>query len=158
MGDMRLKPVNLSHTDIIYEWANEEETRKHAFHTERIEYSTHQLWMRAKLDDPNCLFFICDNAGIYVGQIRLDISGQQGLISYSIDKCQRGKGYGKQMLLLLEAEIEHSPEWAGKITEFVARVKYGNLPSQKCFERLGFTKIELTEYIEYQKNIVKLVD
>lgn len=158
MDEMKLVPVDLSHIDIIYEWANEKETRKNAFHTQKIEYSTHQQWMRNKLADPEGLFYICDIGDKHVGQIRLDISGQQGLISYSIDKTLRGKGYGKQMLYLLEYEIQNNKNCSGKVKELIARVKYGNLPSQKCFEKLGYEKRELADYIEYQKKIAKLVD
>lgn len=158
MDEMKLVPVDLSHIDIIYEWANEEETRKNAFHTEKIEYSTHQQWMKNKLADPDSLFYLCDMGDTHVGQIRLDISGQQGLISYSIDKSQRGKGYGKRMLLLLESELQQNTGCSDNVKELIARVKYGNVPSQKCFEKLGYKKIELSDYIEYQKNIAKLVD
>lgn len=158
MDELKFMPVNLSHIDLIYQWANEEETRKYAFHTEQIEYSTHQRWMREKLKDANCLFYICCNHAENIGLIRVDVLKEQGLISYSVDKRYRGRGYGKRMLHLLEQEITNHPKWNGNIKELLARVKYENLPSQRCFEKLGYKRMEFEQYIEYRKNIVGLVD
>lgn len=154
---LKLIPVHFHHADLIYKWANEEETRKNAFHTEKITYDTHQRWMKGKLSDKNCLFYLCCKQAEYIGQVRVDLDdrNRKGIISYSIDKTYRGRGYGKEMLYLLEEIIKKDSEWRDRVDILLAKVKYENLPSQKCLEKAGYSKDKLEFYIEYKKIIEK---
>lgn len=154
MEKWKLIRVDISHIDIIYRWANEPETRKYAFNTEPISYETHLKWMREKLLDDNCLFYILQEGEENIGQVRLDSVEKTGIISYSIDKYFRGKGHGLRILLMLEKEIEVSNLFIDRLNLLIGRVKYENIPSQRCFEKLGYIKKEYEQYIEYQKNIM----
>jgi len=155
MKEVELISASNEHTDLLYEWANESETRKNAFHTEQIEYDTHVKWFANKLADSNCFLFIGVSSGEYIGQVRVDIVSGEGTISYSIDKNHRGQGLGTQLLLALENLIEKNNNLRERVKELVALVKYENIPSQKCFEKLEYGKKEFERYIEYRKYIKK---
>lgn len=142
-----LVKIDLSYVDIIFEWANDEETRKNSFNSEKIEYESHVAWMKRKLADSNCLFYVMKHGDSNVGQLRIDVEGNKGIISYSISKDFRGMGYGKVILSLAEEQTDI------KVNELVGTVKYSNVASQKCFEKLGYKKLELDDYVEYHKLI-----
>lgn len=135
--------------DILYEWANDSETRKNAFHQEPIPYDTHIRWFEEKLKDDRCEMYICKSGEQCVGQIRVEWQENQGIISYSVDKEHRGRGYGEAMLWLLEEQVRQE----GQPRVLVGQVKYQNLPSRRCFEKVRYNKLEKPDYIEYYKVI-----
>lgn len=146
-----LKQVTIGDADILYEWINEEECRKNSLNTEKIEYADHMKWFQNKLNSSQCYMFILYNQNIKIGQIRIDIKEKIGIISYSIAKKFRKRGYGYSILQLLEQKAKQIKEL--QILEGI--VKYNNLSSQKIFEKLGFKRTDKEEYILYQKIVRK---
>lgn len=140
------------HTRLLYEWANEAETRKNAFHTDQIPYSTHVEWFSHKLADPNSIIYICKENELEIGQLRLDVEEAKAVISYSIAKEHRGKGYGTELIGKAEELIKGNPSM-GKVKCLIGKVKYENIGSQKCFEKNSFIKYDFPKYIEYRKKI-----
>lgn len=138
-----------TYVDILFEWANDSETRKNAFHQEPIPYDTHVGWFEEKLGDSLCEIFICKKGESNVGQIRVEWQDGEGIISYSVDKEYRGMGYGDAMLKLLEEQIKKE----GQQRVLVGEVKYQNLPSQRCFEKNRYNKMEKPDFIKYYKVI-----
>lgn len=146
-----LRKVEEKDIDLLFEWANDEECRKNSFHSEKIEYKDHREWFLKKINDKNCNMYLCIAEDDYVGQVRLDIdeSKSTGMISYSIGKGYRGKGYGLIILELLEFEVKK----LGKIKYLLGQVKYNNLASQKVFVKLNYLSENKEDYIIYKKEI-----
>lgn len=146
-----LRSVNDIDSGLLYAWANDEDVRKNAFNTQPIAWNEHCTWFAKKMHDSKCSMYIFQNdRRLPLGQIRGDIVDGKIEIDYSIDKNQRGKGYGKKMLELF---IEKSFGLA-KTIEFIAKVKIENVASQKCFEACGFDKsIYDSNFIQYTKII-----
>ncbi len=131
---------------LLFEWANDPTVRMNSFHSNPISYEDHKKWFCRIMEDENTLQFIMVQESKNIGQIRLTVSNDKAVIGYSIDKDYRGKGYGHIILSLIADEIKNNyPE----IRKLVAKVKPGNLASNKLFEKAGYEK----EYICYSINI-----
>lgn len=139
-----------SDADILFEWANDKETRKNAFHTGPIAYETHLKWFEEKLKDENSVIFICKKNNENVGMLRFDRDGSTAVISYSIDKLQRGKGYGTSLINLAQTVALNEPCLKG-VVRLVGYVKTDNIPSRKCFEKNGYTCEKCDTYLAYSK-------
>lgn len=150
MGEIRLRPARISDMDLIFQWANDDECRKNSFHIEKIDYEDHVKWFQSKLNTKQCDMFIVCRGEMPIGQIRLDYEGKKAIISYSVAKEERRKGYGKIMLQLLEQEVKNQPT---KIDTLEGLVKEQNIASQKKFEEMGYSKQKMENCYCYTKKI-----
>ena len=157
MFDINLVARNavLEDAVIIYEWANDEETRRQSFNPERILYENHVAWFKKKIADDNCIFLVFEQDNDLrepVGSIRLDFEGDNKYrLSYQIAPKMRGNGYGKQMLFSLEKVLKEEYNMNDILIE--AEVKRQNIASCKCFERNGYSKDEKEAVNIYIKRI-----
>lgn len=136
---IELRPATEQDKELLFQWANDRMVRENSFSTQQITWEEHVKWFDAKMNDRNTKMFIAVGNGESIGQIRLDIEENMGIISYSIAFPYRGLGYGKVILELLEKCITQ------QIKEpFVlcGKVKEKNIASQKSFLRLGYKEVE----------------
>lgn len=137
MSEEKLKEACEQDKDLLLEWANERQVREASFCSETITREQHEKWFQKVLNSDEIFQFIYYKENMPVGQIRLEKEGANAIISYSIAKEYRGKGYGKKMVAMLEEEVKKNhPE----ILELQAFVKADNIASQKVFEGLGYEK------------------
>lgn len=143
--------------DLLYQWANDSEVRKNAFHTEKIAYDTHKTWFANVLKDEDVLQYLLvkeDGEGNHkteeIGQIRLNIDGNKAVIGYSIAKDMRKKGFGEKMVQMVEEKLQETGKNIGVL---IAQVKYENPASAKVFEKCGYTAARKEAYIEYTKQL-----
>ena len=130
-----LREATLQDMDLIYEWANDPLVRNNSFNSEPIPYETHVKWYDRIMSDESVLQFILMDEDIPVGQIRLNIDGDEAEIGYSIASDYRGKGYGHKVLQLVAEEVKKKyPD----IRCLVAKVKPENIASSKLFEHEGY--------------------
>lgn len=127
-----LRKANERDKKILFDWANESETRANSFHQEKISWEEHSGWYDRMMQAEDVLIYIVMDFMKPVGQVRLNIEDDAGRISYSVDEECRGDHLGQKMLALLEKEA------AGKVTRLVAEVKPDNLASRRNFEKLGY--------------------
>jgi UDP-2,4-diacetamido-2,4,6-trideoxy-beta-L-altropyranose hydrolase len=140
-ADVWLRPVRAEDCRLLWEWANEPTVRASSFTTEAIPWEQHQQWFAARLNDPNCAFFIALNgAGVPIGQVRGDVSDRAAVISISLDPRFRGTGYGTK-LIRKGSEILFE---RGNVDRVHAFIRHGNDASRKAFEKAGFNKVEDT--------------
>ncbi len=122
---------------LLFQWANEKKVRQASFCSEPISIEQHKKWFQNVMISNNIHQYIYSINGNPIGQVRITVEDNAAIISYSIAKEYRGKGYGKRMVKLLEREVhDNHPE----ISELHAYVKSENIASQKVFEGLGFEK------------------
>lgn len=119
----------------LWTWRNEQATREASFNVEYIPYEEHERWFTCRLTDPNTPILIAVNAkGREVGYVRFDIVGEEAEISISIDKAERGTGYGI-------AAIKTGSDYlltTKPVERIVAYIKRANTPSMAVFEQAGF--------------------
>lgn len=139
-----LRRANENDVDLLFDWANDKETRRNSFCEDEISYETHVAWLNELLKDNNRVQLIMEEDGEPVGQIRLSFSGDVAEIGYSVEPKKRGCGYGKVMLtLVLEYVRENLPD----VKKIVGQVKPSNVASYKAFVSCGFfDKYRLLEY------------
>jgi UDP-2,4-diacetamido-2,4,6-trideoxy-beta-L-altropyranose hydrolase len=133
--DIRLRPADLDDCRRIWEWRNEATTREASFDTNPVPYLNHHAWFSQKMKDPNTNIFIVENAvGNRIGYVRFDVEGAEAEISVSLDRNERGKGYGTTAIRRGAEEMIST----GSAERIIALVKAGNLASMSAFQRAGF--------------------
>ena len=142
-----LRKVTKEDAVLLYEWANDDECRKNSFHSSHIKWEEHVVWLDKQLSDPSVAMFVLVNEGHDIGQLRLDQEEDCYVISYSIAKPYRHRGYGKQLLMLAEKYVCEMSEDA----ILYAQVKKDNIASQVLFENLKYDQNELECCMEYKK-------
>lgn len=135
--------------NMLYKWCNDSECRKNSLQTHKITYEEHCAWFKNKMEDKNCYMYIAKVEDRPVGQIRVDIQNNEGLISYSVAKEYRGNGIGKEML----SSIEEQSEICDLVDYLVATVKKDNIGSRRCFEKIGYKGSLNKDVYRYIKNI-----
>lgn len=131
-----LRKANERDKKLLFEWANETQTRANSFHQDEITWEEHTLWFERMIQSEDALLYIAMDFMKPVGQVRLNLEEGAGRISYSVDRECRGNHMGQKMLALLEKEA------AGKATRLIAEVKPGNMSSRRTFEKLGYRLCE----------------
>ncbi len=150
---LTLVPARKEDAALLFAWANEEETRKQSFSTGEIPWETHEKWMKDSLSGEDRKLYLGFRKGAPVGMLRLDLSGTEAEISYSIDKKERHRGYGREIIRAGEKLVtEKFPD----VKTLCAKVKAGNEASQRIFEELGFEKAENDGFVHYTKNCHRL--
>jgi RimJ/RimL family protein N-acetyltransferase len=129
----------------LFLWVNDKEVRRNAFNTNYIAYEEHKKWFNKALSSDDRIIYIAYAENIAIGQIRIDINNDIGLIDFSIAEEFRGKGYGS----LLLKEVTRIAKESSNVKELIGRVKLNNIPSQKAFEKAKFKLTNKQDYIEY---------
>lgn len=146
---LRLRAAVHADLDLLFEWANEASVRANAFRTEKISYEDHVRWFEKMMADAEIYQYILCEGERPVGQIRINVEGCEALIDYSVASGERGKGYGSEMLLLVQEQL--AKDQIRDVAKLVGQVKYENHASSRAFEKSGFAKKELPDYILYEK-------
>lgn len=137
MSELTIRKATDKDVDLIFEWANDEDERKYSFNPEKIKYEDHIKWYKKKTESEDSVIFVCMLDSEPIGQCRLDFEGEEALISYFIDRKFRNRGYGKKLLSLLAKKTACDYP---RIKRLKAEVKAENIPSQKVFEAMGYSK------------------
>jgi len=120
----------------LWDWRNEQDTRQASFQTDFIPFDQHEQWFKAKLEDACTRVLIAvDAQGHEVGCVRFDIRGREAAISVSIDRDERGKGYGREAI---RRGSEYLME-EGSIERIIAQIRADNVTSREVFQRAGYT-------------------
>lgn len=130
---MNLRKAKDSDSELLFQWANEPETRKYSLNNRQITPEEHRKWFRDKLADPNCHILIGSDNGKLIGVVRFQVENGAATVSVSVDKDCRGKGYGTA---LIEQGIRYMRTVG--VDSFLALVRQGNGVSVKAFKRAGF--------------------
>lgn len=132
---VKLRLANAGDCRRIWEWRNEPVTRQASFKTKYIPFKDHQRWFDKKLASPDTRIFVVMGAeNREIGYVRFELRAGEAEISISIDKSQRGKGYGTAAMRLACQSMQNN----SGIQRIIAYLKPGNVASRKAFERAGF--------------------
>jgi RimJ/RimL family protein N-acetyltransferase len=120
---------------LLFDWRNDEGVRKKSGDTSELKYDSHKTWFLNALNNSDIIIFIMLNEKYQeIGQVRLNISNKENVISISLDKEFRGKGYGT-LAIKKSSELFINKFKTGQI---IAKIKKDNIPSIKSFEKAGY--------------------
>jgi len=144
---LKLRQVSAEDCRIVWEWANDPEVRAVSFSPEAIPYKDHLAWFQSKLHDPGCCCYIDENrAHEPVGEVRYEREGAGAIISISLDRKFRGKGYGSSLIRLASLEFFEVSD----VEVIHAYIKEGNEAAIGAFKKAGFNSIGITRKNEHQ--------
>ena len=147
MPMLRLRRVRQENCRLLWQWANDPAVRAASFSSEPIPWERHVEWFQQKLKDPHCLFFIAiDSKGVPIGQVRFDITNSEAIISVSIAKEFRGKGFGTKLIQIASKQIFVNSH----ISVIHAYVKQSNKASVRAFIKAGFQNVGITSFHGYK--------
>lgn len=134
---LRLRRVRQDDCRLLWEWANDPELRAVSFALEPIPWEQHVQWFKAKINDPYCVFYIgIDAEDVPTGQVRYDIDAKEAVVSVSVDRKFRGKGYGRTLISLSSQKVFDVPD----VSVIHAYIKQNNEESVRAFVKAGFKK------------------
>lgn len=139
--ELYFKRAALQDSDLLLEWANEEETRRQSFHSRRISVDEHFEWFRNILADQNTVLLILYWGETPIGNMRFSMDGSCASLSYSIDSRFRGKGFGKA---LIQLAVNYAKETL-HVQTLLAETKPDNFASQKVLLENGFHEVKQEE-------------
>jgi UDP-2,4-diacetamido-2,4,6-trideoxy-beta-L-altropyranose hydrolase len=124
----------------VYAWQLMPEVRRYARNPRPPDRDEHNTWMRARLRDPFCYFYIVRKADARVGVVRLDRlrRGEYEVSIYLLPEVH-GQGLGRIALNLLD-------ELHRELT-IHATVLPGNIASFRLFASAGYQGVSDTEFV-----------
>ncbi len=132
-----LRPAGSEDCQLIFEWANDPQTRYWSFQTGMIPWEIHEKWYQDCLERKDRELLICYHMGTPVGQLRIDTEGEMARISYSIAKKYRNRGYGIEMARIGEEWIRSRMP---QIKTICAEIKAENESSRKMLKENGYVE------------------
>jgi RimJ/RimL family protein N-acetyltransferase len=105
-----------------------------------VSIEDHARWLGRVLSRTDRRLYVATLAGQAVGTARLDVAGDEALVSLTVAPSHRGRGLGVEMLGALAEEAFT----ALRLRRLLARVKPSNTRSRVVFERAGFVLVEET--------------
>lgn len=152
--ELYLRNATIKDAKLLYDCKNDAITIENSFIKKKVTWEEHIKWLSEKLIYNNkCKILIAFTKYNYeIGQIRFDKIHKKVLIDYCVSKQYRGKGYGKKILKLGCEKI--LAEWKD-INILIGKVKTTNLASISIFEKLGFKRKNLKNYIMFYYKINK---
>lgn len=119
---MHIREVTIADAKMLFEWRNDETTRKMSVSTEPVEWAAHVHWFENRLQQPFPGLYIVEDEDA-LGTIRID--GDE--ISYTVAPLHRGKGIASKMLVLARETFGQK----------IAKIKRENGPSIAAAQRAG---------------------
>jgi UDP-2,4-diacetamido-2,4,6-trideoxy-beta-L-altropyranose hydrolase len=138
-----LRDVTDLDCDLIWQWANDEDTRKVSYSQAYISRDEHIRWFESLRRQKNHRIYIANNGSKNpIGQIRFASDGKNAIVSFSVAPESRGRGYGKEILVKGAKKLFNETN----IEQISAYVKSENIVSFKVFQHAGFS---LAEYVSF---------
>lgn len=134
----------------LFDWRNNETTRKNSFNMDAILWSDHVNWFSNRIRDPNTTIFMVYVDDIKIGSIRFEENENTYRVSVVLAPEYTGKGVGPEVIrsgteLFLKRKKGRKP--------VIAEVKENNVASIKAFKRAGFKKRHIV--FEFSNNPIK---
>jgi len=147
---MQLRKTKYSDLKTLLGWANDRLVIKNSIsRNSKVNIKEHSIWLKRNLISRKNNIYIASKKSKLIGMIRTNRFKKYYLISYSIDKKYRNKGYG----LKIVDKITQKLFKINKKIYFKAIVKKENKNSQKIFKKLNFSilPIKNKNFFEFVK-------
>tara|TARA_B100000035_G_C21035808_1_gene570899 strand:- start:2104 stop:2553 length:450 start_codon:yes stop_codon:yes gene_type:complete len=128
---INLRKINLTDLKILFNWRNDDKTRRNSLNTKKIGLKEHTEYLKKLIRDPNKNQYILEiNSNPVATLTELKLDNKKSQLSYNVDPEQRGKKIGQ---LLLNTYLSK------RTGIFVCNIKNSNIPSIKMIEKIGFS-------------------
>lgn len=140
---------NADDAALLFEWANDPQTRANSFQQSAISWDDHLHWYRSLQERHSDRLYILETVARHVpemvthvpcGQIRFELREGGYRVSLAVAPNIRGKGLGTELLQRGIAELQRE---LGPQPLFIAYVKDANIPSSRLFQSAAFD-VDLT--------------
>ena len=120
----------------LFNWRNDEITRKNSFNTEIIKWEEHKKWFKSVLNNPLRDLYILSDDSVPIGTIRFDKNEKLNCaeISITISPRNRRKGYGVEAIK--KFSLIYLKE--NNLNYIFAEIKPDNLISIDTFINAGY--------------------
>jgi RimJ/RimL family protein N-acetyltransferase len=135
-----IRKATLDDAKILFNWANDSETRQNSLNSEIIDWEDHIQWLKGKIDDPKYSIYILFTEIKPIGVVRFDYN-ESAVVSISVAPEERRKGIGSKILLIACQYF-----WESNTESIIAYIKKGNIASQRIFEKSGFNFLKESRY------------
>jgi len=142
---LEVRRAKISDSLLYWHWANDPTVRINAFNQHKIRWEEHQAWFNERLADFNTKLLLIESEAGPVGQVRLNRSDSNYIISYSIARQFRGLSLGQ---VVLTKAIDYLRQ--REVATLIGDVKENNLASIKIFNQLGFDEVA-----SHQKGVIR---
>lgn len=142
---LTLREVTGLDRELIWQWANDEETRKASYSQAHISWDEHIRWFDSVQRQKDHRFYIASNGGKKpVGQIRFALDGKDAIVSFSVAPDSRRRGYGEEILVKAAKKLFNETN----IEQISAYIKSDNMLSLRVFQKAGFCMTENVVFCE----------
>lgn len=145
-----IRRADMTDSRDIWQWRNDEHTRQMSITTDAVDWITHGRWYARSLENPDRHMYIgCLGGTQKIGICRFDVERQNGTAEISINLNPAHRGRRLSTILLQMAIQQFETEGIALLTATIKRV---NIPSIRCFTRLGFELVrQESEYNVYRR-------
>ena len=141
---INIRFANIDDIKKVFDLSNDDLVRKNSIHKEKLEWESHIEWFYKRIvkqDEP--FYIVEDENKNFIGQVRIDKSNNEYIISVSILPEFRGQGFAPT---IIKEAVKKS-----KLKNITAYIYRDNVSSIKSFEKAGF-KNSGFQKIEYYTN------
>ena len=131
--EIGIREATIKDAKILFDWANDTETRQNSFNSVIIDWNNHIKWFKNKLNDPACKIYILYSNEKPVGVVRFEVN-ETTIVGVTVAPNYRGMGLGSEIL-----KIARNTFWKNNTDSILAYIKKGNIASQRIFEKAGFS-------------------
>lgn len=135
-GEITLRPATMQDAPFLLILRNDPDAIRFSVTGREVTPAEHQVWLAARLAEPDTRLWVAEDAGAAVGQVRVDLESGVGTVSIGIAPDHRGRGVGQAVLQSLVVEMERDP----RATRLRAVVHPENGASVRAFEAVGFRR------------------
>lgn len=145
---MEIREVTLADARLLFEWANDSDTRANSFHSEPISWEHHLAWLEKKLNSKSCSFFLLTIEEEPVGVVRIE-GFEPSIIGVTVAPNHRGEGLSSKIIRSACSTFRKKTD-----SSILAYIKLDNIPSLKAFEKAGFEFFKTDLYDGEECNIL----
>lgn len=132
---LTLRLAVMSDDRVLWELANQVETRRNSFSSEPIAWDDHVSWFRHKLADATYQIWIAEDEEKNVaGQVRFEQRGSEAIISVALQSVFFGRGLGTLLIWKACRRLLHETP----VEVIHAYIRPENSASIHAFENAGF--------------------
>ena len=146
MDDIHLRDATIYDKLLVFEWRNIDTLVALSSHQKKVTLQEHQQWFKKKIADLNCKLLIIQLKNENIGLIRIESEQGECEITIYLIPGYEGQGFG---YAALSQAIDNCTL---DCKSYLAEVQIKNIPSQKLFQKLEFSKVsENDAFILYNK-------
>jgi len=122
---------------LIWQWRNDEVTRKMSRLIEKVSWDDHERWLATSLANSQRILWFVQDQDLNIGVVRFDLSGKETAeISVNLNPEHRRKGYGS--MVIGQASNMFLEEYSDQVQKISASIRRENPASMRAFLKAGY--------------------